>query len=72
VGSLTGEGGVPGEDVGMIQIDESSAYVAVAAGSAERALSRLQGAGVKGRSVKARLAGLDLRAPAPASSRSQP
>ena len=63
LGSLTAEGGIPGADVGMIQIEESSAYVAVAAASAERALSRLQQAGVKGRSVKARLAGLDLRTP---------
>lgn len=63
LGSLTAEGGVPGEDVGLIQIDDSSAYVAVAAASAERALLRLQQAGVKGRSVKARLAGLELRAP---------
>ncbi|HEU4579124.1 MAG TPA: ATP-dependent RNA helicase DbpA [Polyangiaceae bacterium] len=63
LGSLTAEGGIPGEDVGLIQIDESSAYVAVAAGSAERALSRLQTAGVKGRSVRARIAGMELRAP---------
>ncbi len=63
LGSLTAEGGLSGEDVGLIQIDDSSAYVAVASGSAERALLRLQQAGVKGRSVKARLASLDLRGP---------
>ena len=63
LGSLTAEGGIPGADVGTIQIDDSSAYVAVAASSAERALSRVQQAGIKGRSVKARLAGLDLRTP---------
>jgi ATP-independent RNA helicase DbpA len=62
LGSLTGEGGVPGADVGLIQIDDNSAYVAVAAGSAERALLRLRTAGVKGRSVKARVAGIDWRA----------
>jgi len=65
LGSLTGEGGVSGGEVGLIQIDESSAYVAVAASSAERALARLREAGVKGRSVKARLAELELRGGAP-------
>ena len=71
LGSLTGEGGVRGEDVGMIQIDESSAYVAVAASSAERALLRLQQAGVKGRSVQARRASLELRAPSATGSRTK-
>ena len=61
LGSLTGEGGVAGSEVGTIQVDESSAYVAVAAKSLERALARLREAGVKGRSVKARVAELELR-----------
>jgi ATP-independent RNA helicase DbpA len=61
LGALTGEGGVAGSDVGSIQIDESSTYVAVAAELAPRALSRLEAAGVKGKRIKVRLAGLSLR-----------
>jgi len=70
LGALTADGGIPGSgipasDVGMIQIDDSSAYVAIAAGSAEQACLRLSEAGVKGRSVKARIAGLELREASP-------
>jgi ATP-independent RNA helicase DbpA len=61
LGALTGEGGIDGTDVGAIQIDDTTAYVAVSRASAERALSRLQAAGVKGRSVKVRRAALQLR-----------
>jgi ATP-independent RNA helicase DbpA len=66
LGALTADGdipgsGIPASDVGMIQIDDSAAYVAIAAGSAEQARRRLNEAGVKGRSVKARIAGLELR-----------
>lgn len=61
LGALTGEGGVPGTDVGSIQIDESTTYVAVATAVAERALQRLEAAGVKGKRIKVRLAGLSLR-----------
>ena len=61
LGALTGEGGVAGVDVGSIQIDESTTYVAVAAELAERALQRLAAAGVKGKRIKVRLAGLSLR-----------
>jgi ATP-independent RNA helicase DbpA len=61
LGALTGEGGIAGADVGVIQIDESLSYVAVAAACAERALLRLEEAGVKGRAVKARWASLQLR-----------
>ena len=61
LGALTGEGGVAGSDVGSIQIDESVTYVAVAAECAERALQRLEVAGVKGKRIKVRLAGLSLR-----------
>jgi ATP-dependent RNA helicase DbpA len=61
LGALTGEGGVSGSDVGSIQIDERASYVAIAAEAAERALARLAAAGVKGRSVKARVVGLALR-----------
>ncbi len=66
LGALTADGGIAGSgiagsDVGMIQIDDSSAYVAIAAASAEPARLRLNEAGIKGRSVKARIAGLELR-----------
>ncbi|HKO91618.1 MAG TPA: DEAD/DEAH box helicase [Polyangiaceae bacterium] len=61
LGALTADGGIPGSDVGMIQIDDSAAYVAIATGSAEQARLRLNEAGVKGRSVKARIAALELR-----------
>jgi ATP-independent RNA helicase DbpA len=70
LGALTADGdipgsGIPGSDVGMIQIDDSAAYVAIAAGSAEQARLRLNDAGVKGRTVKARIAGLELRESSP-------
>jgi ATP-independent RNA helicase DbpA len=70
LGALTADGGIPGSgipasDVGMIQIDDSAAYVAIAAGSAEQACLRLSESGVKGRSVKARIAGLELRETSP-------
>jgi ATP-dependent RNA helicase DbpA len=60
LGALTGEGGVAGTDVGAIQIDESSTYVAVAAEQAERARQRLATAGVKGKRIQVRLVGLSL------------
>jgi ATP-dependent RNA helicase DbpA len=65
LGALTGEGGLAGSEVGLIHIDDSAAYVAVASGAAQRALKRLHEAGIKGRSVKARIAGVALREPAP-------
>lgn len=60
LGALTGEGGVSGADVGRIDIDESTCYVAVRAAVAERALARLASAPVKGRKIRASLAGLSL------------
>jgi ATP-dependent RNA helicase DbpA len=60
LGALTAEGGVSGSDVGNIHIDESSAYVAVDAAVAERALQRLASAPIKGRTIKVRRAGLSL------------
>jgi ATP-independent RNA helicase DbpA len=61
LGALTAGGAVRGEDVGSIQIDDGGAYVAVRAEVAEAALAQLQSAPVKGRSVKARRAGLSVR-----------
>ncbi|MEY4551136.1 MAG: hypothetical protein RL685_7331 [Pseudomonadota bacterium] len=60
LGALTAEGGLAGTDVGAIQIDDSSTYVAVTASSAERALTLLAERKVKGRNIRARRASLDL------------
>ena len=61
LGALTAEGGVEGNLVGTIQIEETSAYVAIASLAAERALSRLREGPIKGRTIKVRMAGLRLR-----------
>jgi len=63
LGALTAGGAIRGEDVGAIQVDDSGAYVAVRAAVAAAAIDQLQAAPVKGRSVKARRAGLTLRDP---------
>lgn len=63
LGALTAGGAVRGEDVGAIHIDDSAAYVAVRAAAADAAIAQLERAPVKGRSVKARRAGLGLREP---------
>jgi ATP-independent RNA helicase DbpA len=60
VGALTAEGGIQAAEVGLIHIDESQAYVAVSSGAAEQALSILERAPVKGRSVRVRRAGVTL------------
>jgi ATP-independent RNA helicase DbpA len=63
LGALTREGGLTGEEVGAIQIDESYSYVAVARESVKRALARLSAGPVKGRTVKVRQLGLTFRDP---------
>jgi len=60
LGALTADGGIDGSDVGLIQIDESQAYVAVSRSAADRALAILERAPVKGRTIKARRAGLSV------------
>jgi ATP-independent RNA helicase DbpA len=60
LGALTAEGGLAGSDVGAIQIDDSGAYVAVTASCAERALLLFRERKVKGRTVRARRAKLEL------------
>ncbi len=62
LGALTADGGVSGSDVGLIHVDESSSYVAVGAAVAEQALSRLQRAPIKGKTIKVSRAGLSLSA----------
>ena len=55
LGALTKDLGFAGTQVGKINVNEFSTYVAVEAGIAEHVLKRLSGAKVKGRSVKVRL-----------------
>jgi ATP-dependent RNA helicase DbpA len=62
LGALTAEGGVSGSDVGLIHIDESSSYVAVASAVAEQALAHLQATPIKGKTIKVLRAGLSLSA----------
>jgi len=53
LGALTGEaGGFPGQDVGKIEIHERFSYVAIARGSAERAIERLGAGRIKGKRFK--------------------
>lgn len=53
LGALTGEaGGLPGSDVGKIEIHERFSYVAIVRGSAERALERLGAGRIKGKKFK--------------------
>ncbi len=55
LGALTKDLGYTREQVGKIDINEFSTYVAVARGIAAQAASRLNAARIKGRSVKVRL-----------------
>jgi ATP-dependent RNA helicase DbpA len=53
LGALTGEaGGFSGKDVGKIEIHERFSYVAIARGSAERAIERLGAGRIKGKKFK--------------------
>jgi ATP-independent RNA helicase DbpA len=61
LGALTGDGSLVGSDVGPIHVDDEQSYVAVSHASADRARARLESAGVKGRRVRVRVAGLALR-----------
>jgi ATP-independent RNA helicase DbpA len=60
LGALTAEGGVSGAEVGLIHIDESCSYVAVASAVAEQALLHLQGTPIKGKTIKVVRAGLSV------------
>ncbi|WP_425432049.1 ATP-dependent RNA helicase DbpA [Giesbergeria anulus] len=55
LGALTGEMGFTREQVGKINVNEFSTYVAVERGIAEQVVHRLNTGRVKGKSVKARL-----------------
>src|SRR6185369_10167395 len=53
LGALTGEaGGFPGSDVGKIEIHERFSYVAIAKGSAKRAIELLGAGRIKGKKFK--------------------
>jgi ATP-independent RNA helicase DbpA len=53
LGALTGEaGGFPGSEVGKIEIHDRFSYVAIARGSADRAIERLGAGRIKGRKFK--------------------
>ena len=55
LGALTGEAGFTREQIGKIDVNEFSAYVAVDRAVAEEALRRLNAGRIKGKSVKVRL-----------------
>jgi len=55
LGALTGEAGLPAQQVGKISVNEFSTYVAVERAIGKRALQRLSAGKLKGRKVKARL-----------------
>jgi ATP-independent RNA helicase DbpA len=58
LGALTGEaGGFPGSDVGKIEIHERFSYVAIAKGSANRAIELLGAGRIKGKKFKVGLPG---------------
>lgn len=54
VGALTGTGGIPGAQVGKIQIYEQFAFVALECSVAKQALRQLNNNKLKGKSVRAR------------------
>ena len=57
LGALTGEaGGFPASDVGKIEIHDRFSYVAIAKGSAERAIQQLGNGRIKGKKFKVGLA----------------
>ena len=59
LGALTGEAGFSKEQVGKINVNEFSTYVAVNADIAKVAVQRLSQGRIKGKSVKVRLLGLE-------------
>ena len=55
LGALTGDAGFTKEQVGKINVNEFSTYVAVERGIAREAVKRLSAGRVKGKTVKVRL-----------------
>jgi ATP-dependent RNA helicase DbpA len=62
LGALTGEAGFAKEQIGKINVNEFSTYVAVQSAIAREAVRRLSAGRIKGRSVRVRLLGLDAAA----------
>ena len=54
LGALTGDGGMPAAQIGKINVNEFSTYVAVAREIGAKALKALNDGKVKGKKVKAR------------------
>ena len=54
LGALTGDNGIPGADVGKIQLGATWAYVAVSKASLKKALRKLSQDKLKGRNVRVR------------------
>ncbi|MGI9276691.1 MAG: ATP-dependent RNA helicase DbpA [Endozoicomonas sp.] len=54
LGALTGDAGIPGDQVGKINIFDFVAYVAIKRDSARKALARLEEGKIKGRKFKVR------------------
>ena len=54
LGALTGEAGLPGSQIGKIDIFDMSSYVAIDRSAARQALNYLSSGKVKGRSIRAR------------------
>jgi ATP-independent RNA helicase DbpA len=55
VGALTGDGGIPGDSVGKINVSSNWSYVAVQLNLVKPALKKLSSGKLKGRSFRARL-----------------
>ncbi len=54
LGALTGEAGIPADQIGKISIFDYQAYVAISRGSANKALGRLLNGKIKGRKFRVR------------------
>jgi ATP-independent RNA helicase DbpA len=57
LGALTGDAGLPADEVGKIDVFATRAYVAVRRGSANKALERLRAGRIKGRNFRIRTLG---------------
>jgi ATP-independent RNA helicase DbpA len=55
LGALTGENGIPGKDVGKINLFDMRSYVAVDKHVAKKALKKLESGKMKGRNFRARI-----------------
>jgi len=58
VGALTGEGGIPGDKIGKIQIFQFNSYVAVTRDQSRQALAKISKGKLKGRTYRVRVVGV--------------